>query len=137
MSLPPYTLTTRNAATTSSTGSAWEPKLGYSRAVRKGRTIAVTGTVGINADKTYTPDVAAQAQRSLAIVQGAIEALGGRLADVIRTRMYVTDISQWEKVAAVHGSVFADIRPATTIVEVTRLIDAEALIEIEADAILD
>jgi enamine deaminase RidA (YjgF/YER057c/UK114 family) len=119
-----------------SSGSKWEPKMGYSRAVRAGNTIAVTGSVGVNADGTYTPDVGAQARRSLAIIQAAIEALGGRLEHVIRTRMYVTDVSQWEKVAAVHGEVFAGIRPATTIVEVARLIDGEALIEIEADAIV-
>jgi enamine deaminase RidA (YjgF/YER057c/UK114 family) len=119
-----------------SSGSKWEPKMGYSRAVRAGNTIAVTGSVGVNADGTYTPDVGAQARRSLAIIQAAIEALGGRIEHVIRTRMYVTDVSQWEKVAAVHGEVFAAIRPATTIVEVARLIDGEALIEIEADAIV-
>lgn len=134
--LPTYTVTSRNGAQTVSTGSAWEPKMGYSRAVRKGNLIAVTGTVGINADKTYTPDVGAQAQRSLDIIRGAIEALGGKMTDVIRTRMYVTDVTQWEKVAAVHGAVFGEIRPATTIVEVAKLIDAEALIEIEADAVV-
>lgn len=136
MTLPDYIVTERNGARTVSTGSAWEPRMGYSRAVRKGNVIAVTGTVGINADKTYTPDVGVQARRALDIIQGAIEALGGGITDVIRTRMYVTDVSQWEKVAAVHGEVFRDIRPATTIVEVAQLIDAEALIEIEADAIL-
>jgi len=78
----------------------------------------------------------AQARRSLAIVQGAIEALGGKITDVVRTRMFVTDVTQWEKVAVVHGEVFGNIRPATTIVEVARLIDAEALIEIEADAVI-
>jgi enamine deaminase RidA (YjgF/YER057c/UK114 family) len=135
--LPTYTLTARNATTTVSTGSAWEPKMGYSRAVKKGNMIFVTGTVGINADKTYTPDVGAQARRSLEIIRGAIEALGGKITDVVRTRMYVTDISQWEKVATVHGEVFADIRPATTIVQVPKLIDDEALLEIEADALLD
>jgi enamine deaminase RidA (YjgF/YER057c/UK114 family) len=134
--LPTYTLADRNGAKTVSTGSAWEPKMGYSRAVRKGNLIFVTGTVGINSDKTYTPDVGAQAQRSLDIVRGAIEALGGKITDVVRTRMYVTDVSQWEKVAVVHGAVFGDIRPATTIVEVRKLIDGEALIEIEADAVV-
>ena len=134
--LTTYTLTDRNAAKTCSTGSVLEPKMGYSRAVRKGNLIFVTGTVGINADKTYTADVGAQAKRSLDIIKGAIEALGGKITDVVRTRMYVTDVSQWEKVAAVHGQLFADIRPATTIVEVARLIDAEALIEIEADAVV-
>ena len=134
--LPNYVLTDRGTTKTCSTGSAWEPKLGYSRAVRKGHTICVTGTVGINADGTYSPDVAAQARRSLAVVQGAIEALGGKITDVVRTRMFVTDITQWEKVAGVHGDIFADIRPAITIVQVAKLIDAEALIEIEADAII-
>jgi enamine deaminase RidA (YjgF/YER057c/UK114 family) len=135
--LPNYVITVRNNTKTCSTGSAWEPKLGYSRAVRKGNVICVTGTVGINADKTYSADVGSQARRSLAIVKGAIEALGGKITDVVRTRMFVTDVTQWEAVAAVHGEVFGEIRPATTIVEVARLIDAEALIEIEADAIVD
>jgi enamine deaminase RidA (YjgF/YER057c/UK114 family) len=134
--LPNYEVVNRGSSKTVSTGSAWEPKLGYSRTVRKGNVICVTGTVGINADKTYTPDVGAQARRSLAVVRGAIEALGGKISDVVRTRMYVTDISQWEKVAVVHGEVFGEIRPATTIVEVARLIDEDALIEIEADAIV-
>ena len=98
--------------------------------------IFVTGTVGINADKTYTPDMGEQAQRSLDIIKGAIEALGGKITDVVRTRMYVTDVSQWEKVAVVHGAMFGEIRPATTIVEVAKLIDGEALIEIEADAVV-
>ena len=136
MSLPTYTVTDRNNAKTCSTGSVWEPKMGYSRAVRKGNLIFVTGTVGINADKTYTPDVGAQAKRSLEIIQGAIEALGGKITDVVRTRMFVTNVAEWEKVAAVHGAVFADIRPATSIIQVAKLIDAEALIEIEADAVI-
>lgn len=134
--LPPYSIVERNGTQTCGTGSPWEPKLGYSRAVRRGNVIAVTGTVGIEADKTYRPDVGAQARRSLAVIQGAIEALGGRLTDVVRTRMFVTNIADWEKVAAVHGEVFGHIRPATTIVQVAKLIDAEALIEIEADAIV-
>jgi enamine deaminase RidA (YjgF/YER057c/UK114 family) len=119
-----------------SSGAKWEPVMGYSRAVRSGNVIAVTGCVGINADGTYAKSVGEQAARSLAIIRAAIEALGGKLEHVIRTRMFVVDVSQWEQVARVHGSVFKDIRPATTIVEVARLIDAEALIEIEADAIV-
>jgi enamine deaminase RidA (YjgF/YER057c/UK114 family) len=110
--------------------------MGYSRAVRSGNLIAVTGTVGINADGSYPPTVADQTRRALVIIRAAVEALGGRLEHVIRTRMYVTDVTQWEQVAAVHGEVFADIRPATTIVEVVRLIDGAALIEIEADAVI-
>jgi enamine deaminase RidA (YjgF/YER057c/UK114 family) len=111
--------------------------MGYSRAVRSGQHIAVTGTVGINADGTYSKTLGEQTRRSLQIIAAAIEALGGRLDQVIRTRMYVTDVSQWEEVARVHGEVFADIRPATSILEVPRLIDKDAQIEIEADAIVE
>lgn len=110
--------------------------MGYSRAVRSGNLIAVTGTVGISADGTYSPSMGEQARRSLAIIRAAVEALGGRMEQVIRTRMFVTDVSRWEEVARVHGEVFAEIRPATSIVEVPRLIDAGALIEIEADAVV-
>jgi enamine deaminase RidA (YjgF/YER057c/UK114 family) len=119
-----------------SSGSKWEPIMGYSRAVRSGNTIAVTGCVGINADGSYAKSVGGQAARSLAIIRAAVEALGGKMEQVIRTRMYVTDVTKWEEVARVHGSVFAEIRPATTIVEVARLIDTDAQIEIEADAIV-
>jgi enamine deaminase RidA (YjgF/YER057c/UK114 family) len=119
-----------------SSGSKWEPIMGYSRAVRSGNTIAITGTVGVNVDGTYAKTVGEQAARSLAIIRAAVEALGGKLEHVIRTRMFVVDVSQWEQVARVHGEVFKDIRPATSILEVPRLIDAEALIEIEADAIV-
>jgi enamine deaminase RidA (YjgF/YER057c/UK114 family) len=119
-----------------SSGAKWEPIMGYSRAVRSGNVIAVTGCVGINADGTYPKTVGEQAARSLAIIRAAVEALGGKLEHIIRTRMFVTDVSKWEEVAREHGSVFKDIRPATTIVEVARLIDADAYIEIEADAIV-
>jgi enamine deaminase RidA (YjgF/YER057c/UK114 family) len=110
--------------------------MGYSRAVRSGNFIAVTGTVGINADGTYSPLLADQTRRSLQIITAAIEALGGTLEQVIRTRMFVTDVSKWEQVAMVHGEVFGEIRPATTIVEVPRLIDGDAQIEIEADVVI-
>jgi enamine deaminase RidA (YjgF/YER057c/UK114 family) len=119
-----------------SSGSKWEPIMGYSRALRAGNLIAVTGCVGINADGTYAKSFAEQTARSLAIIRAAIEALGGTMEQVIRTRMFVTDVSKWEEVARVHGEVFKDIRPTTTIVEVARLIDADALIEIEADAVV-
>ena len=121
---------------TASSGSKWEPVMGYSRAVRSGNVIAVTGTVGVNADGTYPPTLEDQARRSLQIVRAALEALGGRVEHVIRTRMYVTDVGKWEQVAKVHGEVFKDVRPATTIVEVAKLIDKDAMIEIEADAIV-
>jgi enamine deaminase RidA (YjgF/YER057c/UK114 family) len=130
------TVTERGDHKCASSGSKWEPIMGYSRAVRAGNTIAVTGSVGINADGTYSKSLGDQARRSLAIIAAAIEALGGNIKHVIRTRMYVTDVSRWEEVARVHGEVFADIRPATTIVEVPRLIDSGALIEIEADAVI-
>lgn len=119
-----------------STGSKWEPKMGYSRAVRVGNMIVVTGTVGINSDGKYPEGLEAQARRSLQIIGAAIEALGGTMQNVVRTRMFVTDVSKWEEVAKAHGEVFANIRPATTIVEVAKLIDKDALIEIEADAIV-
>jgi enamine deaminase RidA (YjgF/YER057c/UK114 family) len=119
-----------------STGSKWEPIIGYSRAVRTGNVITVTGTVGVNADGSYPAGVGAQARRSLAIIQAAVEALGGKLSDVVRTRMFVTDISQWEELGRAHGELFGEIRPSTTMVEVTKLIDKEALVEIEADAIV-
>ena len=119
-----------------SIGSAWEPKLGYSRAVRSGPFIAVTGSVGVNPDGTYSPSLAEQTRRSLTIVQAAIEALGGKMEQVIRTRMFVTDVSKWQEVAQVHGEIFGEIRPATTIVQVGALIDAAAQIEIEADVVV-
>jgi enamine deaminase RidA (YjgF/YER057c/UK114 family) len=119
-----------------SSGSPWEPKVGYSRAVRAGNTIAVTGTVGIEADGTFPKTAGEQTRRALAIVRAALEALGGRIEDVVRTRMYVTDIATWQEVGAAHAEVFGAIRPATTMVEVARLIDDAALIEIEADAIV-
>jgi enamine deaminase RidA (YjgF/YER057c/UK114 family) len=130
------TVTDRAGRRCASSGSKWEPKMGYSRAVRSGNFIAVTGTVGVGADGIYSPLLEEQTRRSLAIIRAAIESLGGKVEHIIRTRMYVTDVSKWEHVAKVHGEVFGEIRPATTIVEVPRLIDAEAQIEIEADAVV-
>ena len=101
-----------------------------------GNVIAVTGTVGINADGTYSTSLSEQTRRSLEIIQAALEKLGGSIDHVIRTRMFVTDVSKWQDVAQVHGKVFANIRPATSILEVAKLIDADAQIEIEADAIV-
>ena len=130
------TVTDRAGRKCASSGSKWEPKMGYSRAVRCGNYIAVTGTVGINADCTYADTMERQTRRSLQIIQAAIEALGGRLEHVIRTRIYTTDSTQWEQIAQVHGELFGQTRPATTLVEVSRLVDDEAMIEIEADAII-
>ena len=131
------TVTTRGSRKLASTGSSWEPVVGYSRAVRVGNQIAVTGTVGIEADGTFADEVEAQARRALIIIKAAIEALGGTLEDVIRTRIYLTEIDQWEAVGRAHGEVFGEIRPATTLVEVDRLIDSAAFVEIEADAVVD
>src|SRR4051794_12991549 len=93
------TVSRRGEHECASSGSKWEPIMGYSRAVKCGAFIAVTGTVGVNADGTYSPSLADQTRRSLAIIQAAIEALGGSLKNVIRTRMFVTDVSKWEEVA--------------------------------------
>jgi len=130
------TISTHGHRTLASSGSKWEPLMGYSRAVKIGNQIAVTGTVGVGADGTYSKSLGEQTRRSLQIIQAAIEALGGRMDQVIRTRMFVTNVSQWQEVATVHGEVFSTIRPATSIVEVPKLIDADAQIEIEADVVL-
>ena len=130
------TVTDRAGRKCASSGSKWEPIMGYSRAVRSGNIIAVTGSVGINADGTYPATLGEQTRRSLQIIRAAVEALGARMEHVIRTRMFVTDVSKWEEVAKVHGEVFAEIRPATSILEVSKLIDASAQIEIEADAVV-
>jgi enamine deaminase RidA (YjgF/YER057c/UK114 family) len=130
------TVTERGGRRYASTGSAWEPVVGYSRAVRTGDQIAVTGTVGVEADGTFAPDMKAQTRRALEIILAAIEALGGKASDVVRTRIYVTDISLWKEVGEIHGDLFSQIRPATTMVQVAKLIDDAALIEIEADAVV-
>lgn len=130
------TTSQRFGRTCASSGSKWEPIMGYSRAVRSGNVIAVTGTVGINADGTWPPTLAGQTQRALDIILAALTALGGRPEHVLRTRIYCTDITQWQEIASVHGKVFGDIRPTTTLVGVAQLIDDKALIEIEADAII-
>ena len=130
------TVTERGGRRYASTGSAWEPVVGYSRAVRAGDLIAVTGTVGVEPDGTFASGVKAQTRRALEIIMAAVEALGGKTSDVIRTRMYLTDISKWKEVGEAHGEVFGQTRPATTLVEVARLIDAAALVEVEADAVV-
>jgi enamine deaminase RidA (YjgF/YER057c/UK114 family) len=130
------TVTERHGRKLASTGSKWEPRMGYSRAVRCGNYIAVTGTVGINADGTYPETLEAQTRRSLQIICAAIQALGGNIEHVIRTRIYVIDVTKWEEVAKVHGEIFGQIRPATSLLEVAKLIDDDALIEIEAEAVV-
>jgi enamine deaminase RidA (YjgF/YER057c/UK114 family) len=110
--------------------------MGYSRAVRMGNLIAITGTVGVNSDGTYSADIGDQTRRSLDIIIAALHALGSDVRHVIRTRIYTTRLEQWEAIANVHGNVFGEIRPATTLVGVAKLIDDAALIEIEADAVV-
>ena len=131
------TVTERRGRQYASTGASWEPVLGYSRAVRVDHTIHVTGTVGVEADGTFSSSLQGQSRRALTIIIAAIEALGGQVYDVVRTRIYLTDISRWKEVGEVHGEIFGEIRPATTIVEVSRLIDKEALVEIEAEAVIN
>jgi enamine deaminase RidA (YjgF/YER057c/UK114 family) len=119
-----------------SSGSPWEPIVGYSRATREGDFIFVTGTLGLEPDGRFGPTLKEQTRRALAIVIAAIEALGGRASDVVRTRIFVTDISRWREAADIHSEYFASIRPATTMVQVAKLIDDRAMVEIEADAIV-
>ncbi len=121
-----------------SSGSPYEPRLGISRAVAAGSLIAVSGTAPIAPDGTTAGrgDAAAQARRCIEIIAKAVEQAGGSIRDVIRTRIMLTRIEDWEKVCAVHGEIFGAIRPANTVVQVQRFIDPEWLVEIEADAIL-
>jgi enamine deaminase RidA (YjgF/YER057c/UK114 family) len=119
-------------------GSAnpWEPVVGYSRIVVRGDTAWVSGTTAtVDGVVAHPGDAAAQTRQVLATISTSLERAGFTLADVVRTRMYVTDISRWEEVGRAHGEVFGDIRPAATMVEVSRLIDPEMLVEIEADAV--
>lgn len=120
-----------------SSGSPYEPVLGSCRAVRVGKHIAVAGTAPIGPDgKVVAPgDAASQARRCFAIIEKALADLGCKLSSVVRTRLLLTQIEDWQKVARVHGEFFNDYRPATTIMQITRFTDPEILIEIEADAI--
>ena len=119
-----------------STGSPWEGKIGYSRAVRVGQSVQVSGTTAMTSTGLVRKgDSYAQTIHTLKTIEAALAQAGASMADVVRTRIHMANIEQWPEVGRAHGEVFGSIRPATTMVEVKRLIDPDMLVEIEADAI--
>jgi enamine deaminase RidA (YjgF/YER057c/UK114 family) len=117
-------------------GAPWEGIVGYSRVVVRGDAAWVSGTTDLVDGRVAHPgDAGAQTRQALALIRDALERAGFSLADVVRTRMFVTDISRWEEVGRAHGEVFGDVRPATTMVQVAALIDPAMLVEIEAEAV--
>ncbi len=122
-----------------SSRSPYENQIGFSRAVRRGKIIAISGTAPILPDGStaYLGDVYLQTRRCLEIIKQAIEETGGRITDVIRTRVMLTDITKWKRAGKAHGEIFSDIKPACTFVEVKGFIDPEWLVEIEADCLVD
>lgn len=121
-----------------SSGAKWEDLAGYSRAIKVGKTIEVAGTTSVLDNNIIGKgDIYLQTKTCLDIIAKAIRALGGDITDVVRTRIYITDINQWEAAAKAHGEVFKNIKPATTLIEISNLIDPDLLIEIEATAQLN
>lgn len=121
-----------------SSGSPFEKPIGFSRAVRTGKIIVVSGTAPIapGGGTAYPGDLYRQTRACIEIIKSAIEQAGGHLSDVIRTRIMLTDITRWQEAAKAHGEFFGEIRPASTFVEVSRFIDADWLVEMEADAVV-
>jgi len=122
-----------------SSGTKWEPIVGYSRAIRVGKIVHVSGTTATDSKGKLVGigDPGKQTIQVLDNIRGALESVGSKLEDVVRTRIYVTDMGRWEEVGKAHGAVFKDVRPTTSMLEVKKLISPEILVEIETEAILD